>query len=217
MERVRVVTEPRDGQSLGGDPVDELVMDRLGTYQGKKLVSVMRADAAEQKSGEAGEAKGAIPADLQPLASRVRAILQAQVSEVRAPERLTDSPVCLVVPSDGLHASVEGIEESAAVGSPVRFRITVENQGTTAISSVKTTVRLSDNARSAQGMPGGRVTGNTIEFLTQDFPSGSREYVVQAEVANRGDVVVRATIQVESPLLTAGPIVGDAVVPIPQQ
>ena len=111
------------------DPVDEWAVDALGEFQGKKLVSVARADLsvgtgeAEKKAHE--EAAGAIGA----LITRIRAVLQQQVEEVRASERLTDSPACLVVPEGGHHAFVERLlRERGHKAPPVKRILEVNPQ-----------------------------------------------------------------------------------------
>jgi molecular chaperone HtpG len=107
---------------LLGDPVDEIAMEAIGEYAGKKLVSVMRAEtraAADGKEAAAPE----VPAALQPLVARMRAVLQEHVSEVRASDRLTESPVCLVIPPGGIHASVERLLKHYGQKVPTQRRI----------------------------------------------------------------------------------------------
>jgi molecular chaperone HtpG len=107
---------------LLGDPVDEIAMEAIGEYGGKKLVSVMRAET-RTGAGDKDAATPDIPSALQPLAARIRAILQEHVSEVRASDRLTESPVCLVVPPGGLHASVERMLKQWGQKVPTQRRI----------------------------------------------------------------------------------------------
>jgi molecular chaperone HtpG len=102
------------------DPADEWVADGLGEFEGKKLVSVMRADlkleGADAKAAETPEA-------WKPLFGRMRAVLQDKVSDVRVSQRLTDSPVCLVVPDGMHHAYVERVLKSYGRGIPRGKRI----------------------------------------------------------------------------------------------
>ncbi len=102
------------------DPADEWVADGLGEFEGKKLVSVMRADL--KLDGE--DAKPAeIPAEWKPLFDRVRAVLQDRVTEVRVSHRLTDSPACLVLPEGSHHAYVERVLKSYGRGIPKQKRM----------------------------------------------------------------------------------------------
>lgn len=83
------------------DPVDELVLGNLGSFDGKTIVSV---DSAEVKIPDAAEAEGEDRAEEEPEApqgfDRLLEIFQSavggRIAEVRASERLTDSPCCLV-------------------------------------------------------------------------------------------------------------------------
>jgi molecular chaperone HtpG len=108
-------------------PGDEWIADGLGEFDGKKLVSVMRADLKL----DAGEDKPAeeAPAEWKPFFDRVRAVLQDRVSEVRASARLTDSPVCLVVPEHAHHAYLEQVMKSYGRGLPRSRRILEFNTG----------------------------------------------------------------------------------------
>ena len=105
------------------DPVDEWAVEALREFDGKKLVSAMRADLdlggteEEKKEREAGRSA------VQPLLERMRAVLQDVVQEVRASDRLTDSPCCLVVPEGAPHAAVERLLRSHGHSVPANKRI----------------------------------------------------------------------------------------------
>ena len=102
------------------DPADEWIADGLGEFGGKKLVSVMRADL---KLDGVDAPKTEAPEALRPLLERMRTTLQDKVTEVRASARLTDSPVCLVVPDGQHHAFVERTLKSYGRGIPKQKRI----------------------------------------------------------------------------------------------
>jgi molecular chaperone HtpG len=102
------------------DPIDEFAVDGLRIFDGKPLVSVMRADLDLGEAAESDERKQEKEAQagaLKPLLERMRAVLQDKVEEVRPSERLTDSPCCLVVPQGAHHAYVERLLK--AHGQPV--------------------------------------------------------------------------------------------------
>jgi len=103
------------------DPVDPFMTERLTEYDGVKLVSAsdasMSLDAEEEPANEEREAA------LDDLMSRFRAKLQEHVSEVRLSARLTDSPVCLVVPSGGVQPHIERLLRAAQQDVPVQKRI----------------------------------------------------------------------------------------------
>lgn len=89
------------------DPVDEWAVESLREFQGKKLVSAMRANLAVTATDEEKKAREEKEAALKPLCERFREVLAAHVKEVRLSSRLTDSPACLVVPEGGLHSFME--------------------------------------------------------------------------------------------------------------
>jgi molecular chaperone HtpG len=103
------------------DPVDELAMEALGQFQGKRLLSALQADLSLGQKSE--EEQPAAPSGLQPLIGRMRTLLQTHVSEVRASDRLTSSPVCLVVPPGGLSPYVERVLRSYGQSVPTQKRI----------------------------------------------------------------------------------------------
>ncbi|MEZ4264889.1 MAG: molecular chaperone HtpG [Myxococcota bacterium] len=108
------------------DPIDEWVVMGLSQWAEKPLVSAMKAgmdlkpaDETEQKEREA--AKEAVSGVLE----RFRSVLGDSVGEVRASSRLTDSPVCLVVPEHAMHAHVERLlrQQDRGMGMPATKRI----------------------------------------------------------------------------------------------
>jgi molecular chaperone HtpG len=103
------------------DPIDEWAAESLRAFEGKNLVSVMRADL---KLGDGDEAKTKAEGELlRPLFDRIRAVLGARVTEVRASDRLTDSPSCLVLSGAGPHGYVERLLREAGREVPKTARI----------------------------------------------------------------------------------------------
>lgn len=103
------------------DPVDPFMTERLTEYDGVKLVSAsdagLKLDAEEAPAAEEREA------ELDDLMSRFRVKLQEHVSEVRLSARLTDSPVCLVVPPGGVQPHIERLLRAAQQDVPAQQRI----------------------------------------------------------------------------------------------
>jgi molecular chaperone HtpG len=89
------------------DPVDEWASQGLREFQGKPLVSAMHADLKLKETEEEKKEKEQRAKGLGPLAEKMKEVLKEHVREVRASDRLTDSPCCLVVPEGGSHAFVE--------------------------------------------------------------------------------------------------------------
>jgi molecular chaperone HtpG len=118
------------------DPIDEWAIDSLRTFDGKPLVSAMRADLKIEANEEEKKARQAEADSLRPLLDRFRAILGARVSEVRTTDRLTDSPCCLVLAGAGPHAYVERLLREAGRDVPQSKRILEVNPEHTVIRNL---------------------------------------------------------------------------------
>ena len=108
------------------DAVDQWAISGLGDYDGMPMISVASPDL--KLPAKEGAAKDAGPTEaekdaLSPLLERMRALLQDDVSEVRLSDRLTDSPVCLVVPDGGLSPYIERLLRASQEGIPKTKRI----------------------------------------------------------------------------------------------
>lgn len=91
------------------DFIDQFVIDALREYKGKKLLSAMDADLALERSEDEKKAREGFAETLKPLFTRAAEVLSGRVKEVRASDRLTDSPACLVTPAGGLNPAVERV------------------------------------------------------------------------------------------------------------
>jgi molecular chaperone HtpG len=105
------------------DPVDEWASRELSEFQGKPLVSVMHADLKLAESEEEKQEREQKAEGLKGLVERMKEVLKEQVREVRVSERLTDSPVCLVMPEGGSHAYVERLLRERGRSMPRTKRI----------------------------------------------------------------------------------------------
>jgi TNF receptor-associated protein 1 len=86
------------------DAVDEYVVDTLGTFEGKQLVSVTSADLDLEDTATEGEA---LPeADVEGLSSFLKDTLGEKVATIASGKRLVDSPIIALVPKDGLSAQM---------------------------------------------------------------------------------------------------------------
>jgi molecular chaperone HtpG len=106
------------------DPVDPFAVSGLEEYEGKPLISAMTADLKLPPADAASEAKnaGAPRADSKVL-ERFQEVLAEHVSEVRVSTRLTDSPVCLVLPEGGLAPHIERLLRLRNTEMPASKRI----------------------------------------------------------------------------------------------
>jgi molecular chaperone HtpG len=89
------------------DPVDEWAAEGLREFEGKKLVSAMRAELKLDETPEQKKAKEEQGAELAPLLARMKEALGDKVVDVRLSDRLTDSPACLVLSGSGPHGYVD--------------------------------------------------------------------------------------------------------------
>ena len=89
------------------DPIDEWAADGIREFQGKKLVSAMRADLSLDASEDAKKERETQTTELKDLLDAIKKTLGDRVTDVRVSDRLTDSPACLVVPAGGSHAYLE--------------------------------------------------------------------------------------------------------------
>jgi molecular chaperone HtpG len=105
------------------DPIDEWATEALRTFDGKSLVSAMRADLKLDGEKKPDEGDKADRRDLEPLLARMRAVLGSKVKEVRVSDRLTDSPSCLVIAGGGSHGFVQRLLRDAGRDVPRTERI----------------------------------------------------------------------------------------------
>jgi molecular chaperone HtpG len=118
------------------DTVDPFAVSGLGSYQEKPLVSAMNADIpldeethkkVEEQAKEAGS-----------LFERFKTVLGDRVAEVRASERLTDSPACLVQPEGALEPHIERMLRAQQVELPSAKRILELNLDHPLLKSLRT-------------------------------------------------------------------------------
>jgi molecular chaperone HtpG len=126
------------------DPIDEWAVDTLAKFDDKPLVSVMRADLKLEANEEEKKTMAAETETLRPLIERVRAVLGSRVTEVRASDRLTDSPCCLVLAGSGPHGYVERLLREAGRDVPKSKRILEVNPTHPIMTNLKVLVGRGD-------------------------------------------------------------------------
>jgi molecular chaperone HtpG len=101
------------------DPVDEIWVESVPEYDGKKLQSVARGsvDLAEEKPSE--EKSG----EFAPLLTWLGETLTGEVKEVRLSTRLTTSPACLVSDADDMTPTLEKMYRAMGQEVPTVKRI----------------------------------------------------------------------------------------------
>jgi len=104
------------------DAVDQFAVAALDEFDGVPLVSATGADLKLDDTGDTGDERKNEDA-VADLRGVMRRVLQDHVREVRVSDRLTDSPVCLVVPEGGLEPYIERLLRATQKGTPVTKRI----------------------------------------------------------------------------------------------
>jgi molecular chaperone HtpG len=138
------------------DPIDEWATESLREFEGKSLVSAMRADLKMDTTEEDKTARQAETQALKPLIDRIQAVLGDRVTAVRPSDRLTDSPVCLVLASAGPHGYVERLLREAGRDVPKSSRILEVNPEHAVVRNLRALVER--NGSDAQ-------VGDWIELL----------------------------------------------------
>ena len=105
------------------DPVDEWAAQGLREFNGKPLVSALQADLKLQETDEEKREKEQHAQGLKGLTERIKEVLKESVREVRVSDRMTDSPVCLVLPEGGSPAFLERLLREHGKGAPRAKRI----------------------------------------------------------------------------------------------
>jgi len=98
------------------EPVDEFIMDAIGTYKELALKSAEHAEAAELEAFEGTAPKPEAPelsadeaGSLDDFLKKIQEILGDRITEARLSTRLTQSPSCLVSPDEQMTSSMQKI------------------------------------------------------------------------------------------------------------
>jgi molecular chaperone HtpG len=107
------------------DPVDEIWVEAVPDYDGKKLQSVARGNVDLPTDKEEPEAEG----DFAPLLGYLKEQLGEQVKDVRLSHRLTTSAACLVSDNDDITPALEKMYRAMGQEGPRVKRILELNPG----------------------------------------------------------------------------------------
>lgn len=102
---------------LLSDRIDEWVVGHLTEYQGKKLESAARGDAAAAGKIETFD-KAKHELEFKDVLDRLPKALNERVASARVSARLTESPSCLVAPEHGLSRQLIEILKQSGEGAP---------------------------------------------------------------------------------------------------
>ena len=108
------------------DPVDELVLQHLTEFEGKKLKSVGKGDidlGSKEEQEEAQKELKSKEEEFRPLIEFLQKKLKDQVKEVRLSSRLTTSPACLVVGENDYSPMLERALRKGGAEAPHTKRV----------------------------------------------------------------------------------------------
>lgn len=155
------------------DTIDDFWLPVVGDYQGKPFRSVTKGAVDLERFGPApapaqneknAEDTAARDEALTPFIEKLTQALDSEIGAVRASQRLTDSPVCLVAAEDEVDLNLERVLKTRQDYRPVSKRVLEINpdhpliralaaQGTEAGDFTDTAHLLLDQARIVQGEP----------------------------------------------------------------
>jgi molecular chaperone HtpG len=108
------------------DPVDELVLQHLTEFEGKKLKSVGKGEIELGSEAEKEEAQKELKSkeeEFKPLLEFLQKKLEDRVSQVRLSSRLTSSPACLVVGEHDYSPMLERALRKGGADAPQQKRV----------------------------------------------------------------------------------------------
>ncbi|GIM93411.1 molecular chaperone HtpG [Paractinoplanes toevensis] len=115
------------------DPVDEIWVEAVPDYDGKKLQSIARGSVDLPKDAEEPEPEG----DFAPLLTFLKEKLDEQVKDVRLSHRLTTSAACLVSDTDDITPALEKMYRAMGQEGPRVKRILELNPNHALVSSLR--------------------------------------------------------------------------------
>ncbi|NMO54733.1 molecular chaperone HtpG [Actinoplanes sp. TBRC 11911] len=107
------------------DPVDEIWVEAVPDFDGKKLQSIARGSVDLPSDDSTPEPEG----DFAPLLTFLKENLSEQVKDVRLSHRLTTSPACLVSDNDDITPALEKMYRAIGQDAPRVKRILELNPG----------------------------------------------------------------------------------------
>ena len=116
------------------DPVDEIWVEAVPDYDGKKLQSIARGSVDLPKDKEEPEPEG----DFAPLLTFLKESLTEQIKDVRLSHRLISSPACLVSDTDDITPALEKMYRAMGQEGPRVKRILELNPSHPLVSGLRT-------------------------------------------------------------------------------
>jgi molecular chaperone HtpG len=123
------------------DPVDEIWVDVVGEFDGKRFQSIAKGevDLGAEKEGDAAEAeRERHQKDFAPMLSWMGSQLQEEIKEVRLSSRLTNSPACLVNDDSDMSPAMERMYRAMGQEVPHAKRILELNPTHPLVTSLRT-------------------------------------------------------------------------------
>ncbi|MBM2621441.1 molecular chaperone HtpG [Actinoplanes sp. LDG1-06] len=115
------------------DPVDEIWVEAVPDYDGKKFQSIARGSVDLPKDSEEPEPEG----DFAPLLTFLKEQLTEQIKDVRLSHRLISSPACLVSDTDDITPALEKMYRAMGQEGPRVKRILELNPNHALVSGLR--------------------------------------------------------------------------------
>lgn len=104
---------------LLSDRIDEWMMTHFHEYKGKHFQAVSKGDLDLDKFGDKSEKKDEeLKHDFEDVIKRMKQVLGDKVKDVRVSNRLTDSPVCIVMSEHDMSLNLQHIMQAAGHAYP---------------------------------------------------------------------------------------------------
>ena len=100
------------------DRIDEWLVQQLGEFRGKKFRDITRGSLPFGKTDGENKLQTELSKDDNHLLKQLKRVLRERVDEVRASERLTESPACLVLGEHDIGHQMMGLLRSAGHAVP---------------------------------------------------------------------------------------------------
>jgi len=123
------------------DPVDEIWVDSVREFEGKKLQSIAKGQvdlAADEDKAEENAERDQQRKDFGPLMTWLREKLTDHVKEVRLSTRLTTSPACLVSDANDMTPTLEKMYRAMGQDAPRTKRILELNPNHPLVTGLRT-------------------------------------------------------------------------------
>jgi len=175
------------------EPIDDFVLNHLGEYEGKKLVSADKADirlpageSTDDQEESADQKDKLEPGKIAELCSFLKEVLGDKVKEVKSSDRLVDSPAMIVNVDGYMTSSMERIMQAQGGEENLAMAGKKDLEINPASPLMKKIVELKDSNRDFAGDVAQQVFDNAMiqaGLLVDSQQMVSRNYRILEQIA----------------------------------